>query len=113
MSEAYSNPNGSPAQLLRGSPSAYGTVYRIVSVTIRGDSGTVEVMRRYSYDPRPSTSSLTRVELRLVRTGDAWRVVSDQLLYHSFGFYDFAPLENLPPAQRAEAERLRTPVRKP
>ena len=91
----------------------YPSVFAIAGFSLQSDTAVVLLTHTSNHDVRPSTFASGEYLLRFAREAPRrWRVISDSLLVMTDGYYDFAPLENLPAPLQA-AERLRRAGQRP
>ncbi|HET6680831.1 MAG TPA: hypothetical protein VFG84_06490, partial [Gemmatimonadaceae bacterium] len=93
--------------------STYPSVFAIAGFAFARDSAFILLTHTSNHDVRPSTFTSGEYRLQFAREAPGrWRLVSDSLIVMTDGYYDFAPLENLPAALQ-EAERLRRGGKRP
>lgn len=93
---------------------AYAAVFTLGRLSLAADSAEVLIALKVNYLPLPSTFSESERVLHFVRSSaDQWVLARDEMLGIGDGHYDFAPLENLPPAIQAFERRRRAQTKPP
>ena len=109
------SPKGPPADTAASHrEAAYSAVFTLGRLSLGADSAKVSIALTVNYRPQPSTFSESERLLHFVRSeADGWVLARDEILLIADGYYDFAPLENLPPSIRAAEQHRRTKAKPP